>query len=53
MKDSPRTGDGYKENEQVQKDVLLDQRLKEFQRDFAAENPPAKGIREIFRKGKS
>lgn len=56
MKDVPRTGDGYRENEAVQKDVLLDARLKKFQADFAKETPKMSVkdiIRNPFRKGKS
>lgn len=55
MNDSPRTGDGYRENEAVQKDVLLDARLKKFQADFA-KTPPSVSAKDIirgaFRKGK-
>lgn len=56
MTDSPRTGDGYRENESVQKDVLLDARMKKFQADFAKEPPKVSAkdiIRGVFRKGKS
>lgn len=55
MNDYPRTGDGYRENEAVQKDVLLDARLKKFQSDFAKTPPKASAkdvIRSAFRKGK-
>lgn len=55
MNNSPRTGDGYRENEAVQKDVLLDARLKKFQADFVKETPKASAkdvIRSAFRKGK-
>lgn len=54
MTDSPRTGDGYRENEATQKDVLLDARLKQFQADFAKEPPKVSAkdiIRGAFRKG--
>lgn len=56
MTDLPRTGDGYRENEATQKDVLLDARLKKFQADFAKTPPPVSAkdlIRNAFRKGKS
>lgn len=56
MNDQPRTGDGYSEDEKVQKDVLLDARLKKFQVDFVKETPKASVkdiIRNPFRKGKS
>lgn len=56
MNGQPRTGDGYRENEAVQKDVLLDARLKQFQTDFAKEPPKVSAkdiIRGAFRKGKS
>lgn len=40
MNDQPRTGDGYRESEETQKDVILDMRLKKFQRDFVETTPP-------------
>ena len=55
MNDSPRTGDGYNENEAVKKDVLLDARLKKFQADFTKTPPKVSAkdvIRDAFRKGK-
>lgn len=55
MHDYPTTGDGYNENKRTQKDVLLDQRLKKFQADFAKEPPKVSAkdiIRGAFRKGK-
>lgn len=54
MTDSPRTGDGYRENEEVKKDVLLDARMKKFQADFSKEPPKVSAkdvIRNAFRKG--
>lgn len=56
MSDSPRTGDGYRENESVQKDIVLDRQFKQFQADFAKEPPKVSAkdiIRNAFRKGKS
>lgn len=56
MNDQPRTGNGYRENEEVKKDVLLDARMKKFQADFAKETPKVSAkniIRNAFRKGKS
>jgi len=55
MTDLPRTGDGYHDNEDAKKDVLLDARLKKFQADFAKTPPPVSArdlIRNVFRKGK-
>lgn len=55
MNDQPRTGDGYSESEETKKDVILDMRLKAFQRDFdqIPSNSSVKDIiRKPFRKGK-
>lgn len=53
MTNQPRTGDGYNENKDAAKDVVLDHRMKKFQADFAKEPPKVSAkdiIRNAFRK---
>lgn len=53
MTNQPRTGDGYRESEEIKKDVILDMRMKKFQADFAKEPPKVSAkdiIRNTFRK---